>query len=195
MALSVSTDDLLLPWTESTLDQATKKQLVKFLQANASDDFLGRHSLNGRRDAIAKRAKLSSLCAAYREVLCDPLATLTRSKLAIAAAIFEACCVHSGAVAHIVMHRPDYDATKAEIQSLHAEITHGAIDFTEAARRHSICPSAQCGGLLGRFVQGRIESAQGDVPSFARPPSKVRLFGPIRTKCGFQLVQVSQYLG
>ncbi len=190
--MALPADDLL-PWTDSTLGLATKKELVEFFQANASNEFLSRHNLNGRRHAIAKRAKLSFLCEAYQEVLRDPLAILTRSKPAIAAAIFEACCVHSGNVAHILMRRPDYDATKTEIESLHAEITRGAIDFSEAARHHSICPSAQRGGLLGRFVQGRVESAHGDMPSVARPPSKVRVFGPIRTKCGFQLIQVSQY--
>ena len=59
--MPVGADDQLLPWTESTLHQATKKQLVRFLQANASDEFLTRLSLNGRLHAIVKRAKLPSL--------------------------------------------------------------------------------------------------------------------------------------
>ena len=184
--------DLLLPWTENTLQQATKRDLVVFFQSNASADFLTRHNLNGRQRAITKRAKLPALRAVYRDVLCDPLAELTRSKLAIRDAIFESCCKHSGTVAHILIRQPDYDAAKAKIEAVHAAIINGAIDFAAAARQHSICPSAQLDGLLGCFVQGRFENVHSDV-LFADPPSKVRVFGPIRTKYGFQIIQVSQY--
>lgn len=181
----------LLPWTETTLEKATKRELVQFFKANASAEFLTRHKLNGQQRAIAKRAKLPVLCAAYRDVLRDPPATLTRSKLMIAGALFETCC-NTGTVAHILMRSSDYDASRAKIELLHAKICCGETDFTEAARQHSICASARHGGLLGCFKRGRFESMLGDV-TFSGRPSKVHVFGPIRTKCGFQLIQISQY--
>ena len=122
--------DPLLPWTEKTLQQATKRELVGFFQSNASADFLTRHNLNGRQRAITKRAKLPALRAAYRHVLCDPLAELTRSKLAIRDAIFESCCKHSGTIAHILIRQSDYDAAKAKIEAVHAAIINGALQYT-----------------------------------------------------------------
>mmetsp|Transcript_7452 Transcript_7452/g.10323 ORF Transcript_7452/g.10323 Transcript_7452/m.10323 type:complete len:229 (-) Transcript_7452:61-747(-) len=58
-------------WTVEQLnaDEAiSKKQIVEFLHANASSDFLKRHKLNGKVPNVVKGAKRPDLVAAYSDL-------------------------------------------------------------------------------------------------------------------------------
>ena len=179
-----------LPWTADTVREASKRELVAFFQQECSPEFLKKNKLSGQEKAIVKVSKLPALVLVYKDVLRNPAAAMPRSKLAIADAMYAACCVGSGTVAHILMRKPDYDVTKAEIQAVLEDIRAG-LDFAVAAAKHSICPSARCGGLLGIFRQGEFHAAGSAEQLFPREaPRHKRTFGPVRTALGFQLIQV-----
>lgn len=61
-----------MPWTADGVGEASKGELVTFLQANCSATFLSKHKLKGQAKAITKKAKAPALQAAYKEVLGDP---------------------------------------------------------------------------------------------------------------------------
>lgn len=61
-----------LPWTADTVGEASKGELVTFMQANCSAEFLSKHNLNGQAKVITKKSKAPALQAAYTEVLADP---------------------------------------------------------------------------------------------------------------------------
>lgn len=61
-----------LPWTAETLGDASKGELVAFLQANCGEEFLSKHKLKGQAKAITKKAKAPGLHKAYLEMVADP---------------------------------------------------------------------------------------------------------------------------
>ena len=61
-----------MPWTAESVGEASKGELVTFLQANCSAEFLSKHKLKGQAKAITKKAKAPALQIAYKEVLDDP---------------------------------------------------------------------------------------------------------------------------
>jgi FKBP-type peptidyl-prolyl cis-trans isomerase len=61
-----------MPWTADSVGEASKGELVTFLQANCSAEFLSKHKLKGQAKAITKKAKAPALQEAYKEVLDDP---------------------------------------------------------------------------------------------------------------------------
>ena len=67
------------------------------------------------------------------------------------------------------------------------EILDGTISFTEAAGKHSICPSKKQGGFLGEFVQGQMVP-QFDQICWVAPVKKLQ--GPVQTQFGFHLIEV-----
>lgn len=61
-----------MPWTADNVGEASKRELVEFLQANCSAKFLSKHELNGLPQAITEKANVPTLQAIYKEVLDDP---------------------------------------------------------------------------------------------------------------------------
>eukprot|EP01043_Picozoa_sp_COSAG02_P018800 COSAG02_NODE_888_length_16167_cov_293.783234_10_plen_1677_part_00 len=61
-----------LPWSAETVGDASKRELVTFMQTKCSAEFLSRHKLNGKVMAIAKSFKAAALQSAYIELLADP---------------------------------------------------------------------------------------------------------------------------
>lgn len=81
-------------------------------------------------------------------------------------------------------------AATEKLRALRSEILAGRITFSEAARKHSICPSATSGGDLG--VIGRKDGQVEEVlaaAAFALPDGGIS--EPIRTPAGMHLLQVS----
>jgi len=59
-------------------------------------------------------------------------------------------------------------------------------DFSQLARKFSICPSKKMGGDLGEFRRGQMVKAFDDVV-FKKELLKVH--GPIKTKFGYHLIK------
>eukprot|EP01051_Picozoa_sp_SAG22_P033313 SAG22_NODE_14533_length_372_cov_0.794872_1_plen_75_part_01 len=55
----------LRPWSAGTVGQASKKELVSWLQTSCSDAFLQQHKLNGNTAAVAKSRSASQLRTCY----------------------------------------------------------------------------------------------------------------------------------
>ena len=64
-------------WSADTLEGASKKELVQFLQAYATAEHLQKYKLKGQEKAIVKKAKLPALHAAYTEAMDQPKQNLT----------------------------------------------------------------------------------------------------------------------
>jgi peptidyl-prolyl cis-trans isomerase C len=71
--------------------------------------------------------------------------------------------------------------------SLKKEIEDG-IDFAEAAKQHSKCPSGQQGGALGEFSPGQMVR-EFDQVVFNDEVGKV--LGPVQTQFGFHLIEIT----
>lgn len=78
-------------------------------------------------------------------------------------------------------------ADEAFCNELKRQIEAGA-DFAEIARQHSGCPSGRDGGDLGEFGPGMMVK-EFDEACFNGAVGAVQ--GPVRTRFGFHLVQVT----
>jgi len=81
--------------------------------------------------------------------------------------------------------------TEKACQSLKGQIEAGA-DFAQLARQHSKCPSGKQGGELGEFSRGQM------VPEFDRVVFSGELgtvHGPVRTKFGYHLIEITGRTG
>jgi peptidyl-prolyl cis-trans isomerase C len=81
--------------------------------------------------------------------------------------------------------------TQDECQKLKDAIA-GGEDFTEVARKHSLCPSGKQGGDLGEFNQGQM------VPEFDQVVFRDALgvvHGPIKTQFGYHLLEITARSG
>ncbi len=76
--------------------------------------------------------------------------------------------------------------TEKQALELKEKLAKGA-DFTQLARKFSICPSKKKGGDLGEFRRGQMVKAFDDVV-FKRELLKVH--GPIKTKFGYHLIKI-----
>lgn len=65
----------------------------------------------------------------------------------------------------------------------------GGLDFAEAARQHSTCPSGRSGGDLGEFGRGMMVP-EFDAVVFSAPINEVQ--GPVKTQFGYHLLEVTQ---
>ncbi len=77
--------------------------------------------------------------------------------------------------------------TEAQCEQLKSDIAAG-LDFADAARQHSNCPSGGQGGDLGSFGPGQM------VPEFDRAVfgGEVGVVqGPIKTQFGYHLLEVT----
>lgn len=75
--------------------------------------------------------------------------------------------------------------TEKEAMEIKAQLDKGA-NFSQLAKKFSICPSKKKGGDLGEFRRGQMVKAFDDVV-FKRPVLKVH--GPIKTKFGYHLIK------
>ena len=74
--------------------------------------------------------------------------------------------------------------TLEEATSLKEQVTKGA-DFAQLARKFSLCPSSQDGGILGFFGAGQMVKAFEDV-AFATNVGEVS--APVQTQFGYHLI-------
>jgi peptidyl-prolyl cis-trans isomerase D len=82
------------------------------------------------------------------------------------------------------------DAKYQELMALRERIVQG-MDFSDAAREHSQCPSASDGGRLGIFPREAM------VPAFSEAAFALELNGmslPVRTRFGWHLIHVDERL-
>lgn len=78
-------------------------------------------------------------------------------------------------------------ATEQECNDLKTQIE-GGLDFAEAAKQHSKCPSGAKGGDLGSFGPGMM------VPEFDQVVFSGDLntvLGPVKTQFGYHLLEVT----
>ena len=61
--------------------------------------------------------------------------------------------------------------------------------FAVLAKKHSTCPSAKKGGDLGEFKKGDMVK-QFDQAVFQNGSEDQDYLGPIKTRCGYHLIQV-----
>ena len=79
-------------------------------------------------------------------------------------------------------------ADESLCQKLKDEIETGA-DFAEVAAKHSTCPSSAKGGDLGTFRERAMVKEFNDVV-FTAELNQVH--GPIKTKFGYHLIEITQ---
>jgi peptidyl-prolyl cis-trans isomerase C len=77
--------------------------------------------------------------------------------------------------------------TEEACNSLKTEIA-GGVDFADAARQHSTCPSGKSGGDLGEFSPGQMVREFDEVV-FKQTVGEVH--GPVRTQFGFHLIEIT----
>nr|WP_300307899.1 peptidylprolyl isomerase [Halomonas sp.] len=77
--------------------------------------------------------------------------------------------------------------TEAECLALKTEIENG-LDFADAAREHSNCPSGRQGGDLGSFGPGQMVREFDEVV-FSGELNKVH--GPVKTQFGYHLLEIT----
>lgn len=78
-------------------------------------------------------------------------------------------------------------STQEQCESLKKQIE-GGLDFAEAARKHSSCPSGSSGGNLGEFGPGAMVR-EFDQVVFSAPVNTVQ--GPVKTQFGYHLLEVT----
>ena len=76
---------------------------------------------------------------------------------------------------------------EALCQEIKTKILDG-LDFAEAARKHSSCPSGRRGGDLGSFGPGQMVKEFDDVV-FSADLNEIQ--GPIKTQFGYHLLEVT----
>ena len=81
--------------------------------------------------------------------------------------------------------------TREACEKLKTEIENGG-DFAALARQHSQCPSGKQGGDLGEFAPGQMVR-EFDQVVFSGELGKVH--GPVQTRFGFHLIEVTGRTG
>lgn len=79
---------------------------------------------------------------------------------------------------------------EAKAKELMAAIEKGEMDFAEAAKANSTCPSKEQGGDLGEFGKGQMVPAFEEA-AFAAEVGKV--VGPVKTDFGYHLILVEAH--
>ncbi len=75
--------------------------------------------------------------------------------------------------------------TREQADKLKKQLEQGG-NFSELAKKHSICPSRKKGGDLGEFGPGTMVKAVDDV---VFKKSILTVHGPVKTKFGFHLIK------
>jgi peptidyl-prolyl cis-trans isomerase C len=78
-------------------------------------------------------------------------------------------------------------ATEEECLNIKTEIEEG-LDFGDAAKKYSSCPSKAQGGDLGSFGRGQMVPEFDEVV-FSAPLNEVQ--GPVKTQFGYHLLEVT----
>ena len=65
----------------------------------------------------------------------------------------------------------------------------GGVDFADAAKEHSKCPSGQQGGDLGEFTPGQMVREFDEVV-FKQAVGQVH--GPVKTEFGYHLIEITE---
>ena len=78
------------------------------------------------------------------------------------------------------------DEAKKKIVNIHEEINSGKVKFSDAAIKHSNCPSGQSGGSLGEFSKGMMVKAFEDV-AFSLKIDQISQ--PFESEFGFHIVK------
>ena len=76
--------------------------------------------------------------------------------------------------------------TREQAENIGKELEQG-LDFAEAAKKYSTCPSGEKGGDLGYFTRGQM------VPEFEKAAFEGavgELIGPVKTQFGYHLIQI-----
>lgn len=183
-----------LPWTPETLAEASKKDLVVFLQTNATAEFLCKHKLQGQEKAIIKKSKLPVLHAVYM----DAVDNIEDAMPSLAAAFRPTIPMDRpmtpmqkvGAASHILIRHADDADAKGSLNAIKKQIEAGA-DFAELAKEHSTCPSAKSGGDLGTFPHGQMVKEFDEVV-FDPANKRDVVYGPVETKFGFHLIKITE---
>ena len=182
-----------LPWTKETLGDASKKELVVFLQANATEEFLSKHKLKGQEKAIVKKAKAPALHAAYNEAIAEMHSAMPALAASMRPMTPALAGPTIGAASHILIRHADTaevadlgDSVEAACAALKKQLDDGA-DFGDLAKLHSTCPSAKSGGDLGNFPQGRMVK-EFDSVVFDPTNTKNVVYGPVKTKVRTQAI-------
>lgn len=63
----------------------------------------------------------------------------------------------------------------------------GGLDFSEAAKANSLCPSGKDGGDLGEFSRGQMVPEFDEIV-FSEEVGKVH--GPVKTQFGYHLIHI-----
>jgi peptidyl-prolyl cis-trans isomerase C len=77
--------------------------------------------------------------------------------------------------------------TQEQCNDIKDQIEKGS-DFTDMAKKHSLCPSGKQGGALGEFYPGQM------VPEFDRVVFSEdigKVHGPVQTQFGFHLIEIT----
>lgn len=77
--------------------------------------------------------------------------------------------------------------SEAKCLELKSEIE-GGVDFAEAAKQHSTCPSGSRGGDLGEFRPGQMVK-EFDAVVFSGELGQVH--GPVQTQFGYHLIEIT----
>ncbi|WP_054738532.1 peptidylprolyl isomerase [Cellulosilyticum ruminicola] len=67
---------------------------------------------------------------------------------------------------------------------------HGGLDFAEAAKKYSSCPSSAQGGSLGEFTRGRMVP-EFDAAVFAMEVGQVS--DPVKTQFGYHIIKLDDF--
>eukprot|EP01063_Lacrimia_lanifica_P025787 TRINITY_DN3376_c0_g4_i1.p1 TRINITY_DN3376_c0_g4~~TRINITY_DN3376_c0_g4_i1.p1 ORF type:complete len:270 (+),score=160.35 TRINITY_DN3376_c0_g4_i1:65-874(+) len=111
---------------------------------------------------------------------------MQRLMLAAAAALLFAGAEAKGTKAgakHILMKKEE------DLQKVLEQINAGEVEFDEAAKEHSTCPSGKKGGDLGSFSPGSMVK-EFDGVVFGDFTKLDEIYGPVETQFGFHLIKV-----
>lgn len=78
--------------------------------------------------------------------------------------------------------------SQSECETLKKQIE-GGVDFADAAKKHSKCPSGKEGGALGEFGPGQMVREFDEVV-FTGEVGKV--LGPVKTQFGYHLIEITK---
>ena len=85
---------------------------------------------------------------------------------------------------------PDQAQARAKLQAVRADLAANKIDFAEAAKKYSQCPTAEKGGDLGYIPRKSVTDEAFAKAAFSLQPGQVS--GVVQTDYGFHLIKVTE---